>query len=115
MTGWDLEWKALQENFVQLTVKRFKTMEGLMDRLSTPEAKREDLEELNRNFHSLKGVGASYGFPGITALGKHSQQECRGMLDQNRLPTPEDLARLRGRLEDMKKELAAGGTGGKME
>jgi chemotaxis protein histidine kinase CheA len=115
MTGWDEEWKALRETFVALSEKRFERMRELMALLAGPGATREALEELARNFHSLKGVGASYGFPGITSLGKFSQEECKAMLERGLLPGEEDLRRFSGRLADMEKELSAGGTTGPSE
>src|SRR3954462_14202624 len=96
MSDWDETFKKLQVKFVKLTGQRLKDMEKLIKRLEqVPPPEGNELGELQRHFHSLKGAGQSYGFPGITRKCKEAQDECQQLLDQRTKPSQTDIAHWR--------------------
>lgn len=50
------------------------------------------LQSLARHFHALAGLGSTYGYPGVTAIGDAGEDSIVPMVRQQLAPTPERLA-----------------------
>lgn len=106
MSDWDDTFRQLQIKFVKLSEQRLKDMEKLIKRLEqVPPPAGHELAELQRHFHSLKGAGQSYGFPGITKKCKEAQDECQQMLERKVQPSQTELDHWRDILVAVKLEL----------
>ena len=63
----------------------------LLGLLREAPADRAQLQELMRFFHSLAGVGTSFGFPQVTALAKEGELECLAILHDKAALSPTEI------------------------
>ena len=63
----------LQQRFFAGLERRVAELRTLLDRNAAEDA---DLEILTRAFHSLAGIGGTYGFPQVTALAREAEHFC---------------------------------------
>ena len=66
----------LRAQFVRRSQARIEMAARLLSLLRENPEDRQQLQELMRFFHSLAGVGTSFGFPQVTALAKEGELEC---------------------------------------
>jgi diguanylate cyclase (GGDEF)-like protein len=91
----------LRAQFVRRSGARIEMASGLLARLREAPAEREHLQQLMRFFHSLAGVGTSFGFPQVTALAKEGELECLALIHGEAVPAAteiENWSRLVGEL-----------------
>lgn len=62
---------SLRAYFRASTAERLREMTWLLDALEDDPAARERLE---RHFHALSGLGATYGYPRISELGEEGER-----------------------------------------
>ncbi|HZS08249.1 MAG TPA: response regulator [Blastocatellia bacterium] len=109
MPEFDAILDGLRSQFLHTARERFERLEQTLDALEQlpPESAgaADALGELMRQFHSLSGSGSTFGFPGVSALGRQAEEECLTLLGENKVPTRDDLARWRLSLADLKREL----------
>jgi diguanylate cyclase (GGDEF)-like protein len=70
----------LRTQFVRRSQARIEVATRILALLRETPEDREQLEDLMRFFHSLAGVGTSFGFPQVTALAKEGELECLAIL-----------------------------------
>ncbi|HMC22080.1 MAG TPA: Hpt domain-containing protein [Thermoanaerobaculia bacterium] len=78
----------LQQRFVAGLERRLGDLIVLLDSTAEPEA-------LSRMFHSLAGIGGTYGFPDITTLARQGEESCRQSVEELRPLLPTELNALR--------------------
>ena len=61
----------LRAHFRESTAERLRQMTALLDALDADPGAREKLE---RHFHALSGLGATYGYPRISELGEEGER-----------------------------------------
>ena len=62
---------SLRAHFRESTAERLREMRALLDALQHEPGARERLE---RHFHALSGLGATYGYPRISELGDEGER-----------------------------------------
>ena len=62
---------SLRAHFRESTAERLREMTELLDTLDRDPGARERLE---RHFHALSGLGATYGYPRISELGDEGER-----------------------------------------
>lgn len=62
---------SLRAHFRESTAERLREMSALLDALDDDPSARERLE---RHFHALSGLGATYGYPRISELGEEGER-----------------------------------------
>jgi diguanylate cyclase (GGDEF)-like protein len=72
--------EALRAQFLRRSHARIEMARHLLGQLAETPGDRPALEELMRFFHSLAGVGTSFGFPRVTALAKEGELECLALM-----------------------------------
>jgi HPt (histidine-containing phosphotransfer) domain-containing protein len=110
MSGWEETYRGLQVEFVRASERRLEDMEALLHKLAEGDPGSQGprwMEELARHFHSLKGAGASYGFPGISEKCRVAQEECRQLAGETGLPSDIQLSRWRDLVVVIRLELRA--------
>jgi diguanylate cyclase (GGDEF)-like protein len=103
--------KALDELRAQFLRGSGERLARMRDRLAVLEraaADREALAELRRDFHGFAGVGTTYGFPAVTALGLEGEAGCDGLLRSGEPPGHSELAGWRSLLDRIRESLGAG-------
>jgi diguanylate cyclase (GGDEF)-like protein len=70
----------LRTQFVRRSQARIEVATRILGLLRETPEDREHLQDLMRFFHSLAGVGTSFGFPQVTALAKEGELECLAIL-----------------------------------
>jgi len=70
----------LRAQFVRRSQARTEMAARILGLLRETPADGEHLQDLMRFFHSLAGVGTSFGFPQVTALAKEGELECLAIL-----------------------------------
>lgn len=67
-------WAQLHEMFLTRLAVRAATLEATLPRIASGEpGAREDLE---RQFHSLAGIGGTFGHHDLTELARRGEQQC---------------------------------------
>ncbi|HET7745950.1 MAG TPA: response regulator, partial [Vicinamibacteria bacterium] len=92
---------GLRAQFVRRSEARLEAAARVLARLREAPEDRARLQELMRFFHSLAGVGTSFGFPRLTAVAKEGELECLALLRTDAAPTAteiENWSRLLGAL-----------------
>jgi diguanylate cyclase (GGDEF)-like protein len=73
---WDDELREVSVEFLDSGAERVGTLRSLVDVLRADPGDRAALGELRRLFHSLKGAGATLGFPAISDAARRAEQAC---------------------------------------
>ena len=81
----------LRAQFVRRSAARIETATAVLARLRETPADRQQLQELMRFFHSLSGVGTSFGFPHVTALAKEGELGCLAFLHGEAAPSAAEI------------------------
>ena len=77
----------LRAQFVRRSEAKIETAARLLGLLRERPTDPQHLQELMRFFHSLAGVGTSFGFPQVTALAKEGELECLALLHDKAAPS----------------------------
>ncbi len=83
--------EELRAQFVRRSQARIEMAARLLGILRETPADRQQLQELMRFFHSLAGVGTSFGFPQVTALAKEGELECLAILHDKASLSPTEI------------------------
>jgi diguanylate cyclase (GGDEF)-like protein len=81
----------LRTQFVRRSQARIEMAARLLGLLREAPEDRAQLQELMRFFHSLAGVGTSFGFPQVTALAKEGELECLAILHDKATLSPTEI------------------------
>jgi diguanylate cyclase (GGDEF)-like protein len=81
----------LRAQFVRRSEARIETGARLLSLLGEAPVDRQHLQDLMRFFHSLAGVGTSFGFPQVTAIAKEGELECLALLQDDALPSATEI------------------------
>jgi diguanylate cyclase (GGDEF)-like protein len=83
-------------------------LRGWLDHLTQEPSNAAALTEVLRSFHSYAGSGATFGLPGISAIGNRGEALCSALQKAGAPPSAADLAQLRQLREALGQELASG-------
>ena len=81
----------LRAQFVKRSQARIEMAARLLGLLRETPEDQQQLQELMRFFHSLAGVGTSFGFPQVTALAKEGELECLAVLHDKAALSPTEI------------------------
>lgn len=94
----------LQQRFFAGLERRVVELHALLDRPSLDEM---DLETISRAFHSLAGIGGTYGFPLVTAVARDAEHFCDSLCQPVRDTDLQILRRAVADLEQFRLAAAA--------
>ncbi len=86
-----LDMDELRAQFVQRSGARIEGATRLLAQLRETPAARPPLQELMRFFHSLAGVGTSFGFPQVTSAAKEGELGCLALLQGEASPKATEI------------------------
>ena len=89
-----MTWSELHQRFTERLERRIGDLHSHLDRLSAEQDERTT-EHLMREFHSLAGIGGTYGYPEITELALQGESICNITLETRGAPTARDIGALR--------------------
>ena len=100
--------RGLRSQFLAGAPARLDRIAAELDRLRGDPLDREALGRLRKEFHGFSGLGGTYGFPVVSALGVDGERRCDALLDEpgEPRPGPEDFARFDDVLRSLRAELA---------
>jgi len=81
----------LRAQFVRRSQARIEMAARTLGLLRETPEDRQHLQDLMRFFHSLAGVGTSFGFPQVTALAKEGELECLAILHGEASLSPTEI------------------------
>jgi diguanylate cyclase (GGDEF)-like protein len=81
----------LRAQFVRRSEAKIETAARLLAQMRQPPPDPQHLQELMRFFHSLAGVGTSFGFPQVTALAKEGELECLALIHDKASPSETEI------------------------
>jgi diguanylate cyclase (GGDEF)-like protein len=81
----------LRAQFVRRSEAKIETAARLLAQMRQPPPDPQHLQDLMRFFHSLAGVGTSFGFPQVTALAKEGELECLALIHDKASPTTTEI------------------------
>lgn len=64
---------SLRAHFRESTAERLGEMTALLDQLDRDAGDADARERLERHFHALSGLGATYGYPRVSELGEEGE------------------------------------------
>ncbi|HUG54736.1 MAG TPA: response regulator, partial [Vicinamibacteria bacterium] len=96
----------LRAEFVRRSQARLEAAARLLARLREAPSDRQPLQGLMRFFHSLAGVGTTFGFPTVTAVAKEGELECLALLHDEAAPSTTELENWTSLLGALAHELA---------
>jgi hypothetical protein len=100
--------RVLRSQFLAGSPARLDRIAAELDRLRGDPLDREAFDRLRTEFHGFSGLGGTYGFPAVSALGVDGERRCDALLDSpgEPRPGPEDFARFDDVLRSLRAELA---------
>ncbi len=101
--------EELREKFIRNSAGRLEDLAALIQLLASTPSDGGALDELMRKLHGLAGLGATFGFVGVTTIARHAEVECQQVLSERRTASPELLEMLRESLEALRGEFERGG------
>ena len=104
----DDEFRILRDNFLLGSPRRLDEMRSALELLETDDSNREVLGDLHRAFHSLVGLGTTYGFPSVSGLARQGEANSLRLIRSDTNPTPDDLEDSRGLVNAIESELRHG-------
>lgn len=90
---------ALVPRFLLRLDDRLRRIEIALDTVNSDGSKR--IEELMRDFHSLAGIGGTYGFPELTTLARRGEHLFRQAFVERRAIQVGEALAARGLVEEM--------------
>jgi diguanylate cyclase (GGDEF)-like protein len=109
-SGYGAALAALRAEYEQDAGAALDQLQQWLDRLEQSPTDAAALREVMRCFHSYAGSGATYGFPGVTAIGNEGEGICAALQAAGAPPSGSDIDRLRRLREALGRELTAGAT-----
>ncbi|HLN57831.1 MAG TPA: response regulator [Thermoanaerobaculia bacterium] len=97
--------RDLRERFVRGSDERLALIEQLLELLEADPADERTLRDVMIQFHGFSGAGSTYGFPGVSALGKEGERHCDALLREKVQPGARQIQRWRLLLESLRREL----------
>ncbi len=97
--------RGLREHFVRGSDDRLARIEEQIDRLDADPGDERTLRDLMIQFHGFSGAGSTYGFPGVSALGREGERFCDALLKEKARPEARDTERWRSLHESLRREL----------
>jgi diguanylate cyclase (GGDEF)-like protein len=85
------EMGELRAQFVRRSQAKIEAAARLLALMREAGADPQHLQDLMRFFHSLAGVGTSFGFPQVTALAKEGELECLALLHDKASPSSTEI------------------------
>ena len=86
----------LQQRFTAGLQRRVGEMNRCLDTLTSSAIDAPTAENLQRLFHSLAGIGGTFGFHEITDLAKEGEHACWQVVEDERPLDASELTQLRG-------------------
>lgn len=111
MSGQKITFEILQERFVAGLDRRLEHLDGCLAALSderSSEEIRATLDDMMRGFHSLAGIGGSYGFHRITGIARLGELSCNAL---DAPLTPRDVKALGDFVESLRIEACSAAVG----
>ena len=93
--------EELRVRFRETTRVRLHEMHALLDALERGSRDADSVEKLLRHFHALAGLGATYGYPRVSALG----DEGEGLFVHDAAPDARTLQRWRELMSEVERQL----------
>lgn len=91
-----LDLSFLQARFVAGLERRARELGGLLEVLSVVRDDTETTTDAMRAFHSLAGIGGTYGYGEITAIARSAETTCARALEEGTEIQPGELHHLFG-------------------
>ena len=91
----DLLMQELRVRFRETASVRLSEMASLLDALDRDRGDATALDKLGRHFHALAGLGATYGYARISALGDEAEESMVSLARGAKSPSESLLARWR--------------------
>ncbi|HXO20925.1 MAG TPA: diguanylate cyclase [Thermoanaerobaculia bacterium] len=107
MDAWDEDLQELRGEFVQFSRLRLEKMAQRLARCGGAAADRQALDELQRDFHSFAGSGATFGLAQISLRGVEGERICTALFARGTDPDRAEIDRLRSLLELLAADLRA--------
>jgi len=101
---WDEMLVGLRQEFLREGEARLKRMTDAVARLGKTDAE-QAVRDLRVGFHAFTGSGSSFGFPGVTAVGRQGEDWCVALLRDRTAPGPPEIQRCRELLEALRAEM----------
>lgn len=98
----------LRSTFIRNSGKRIEDISRLLEIIADGSGNPQPLDEVMRRFHSLAGLGTTFGFPGVTSIARAAELECSAGIANGAI-VPQVLDRCRVAVERIQAELATGG------
>lgn len=95
----------LRVRFRETSRIRLDEMAALVGALERNAADAESLQKLARHFHGLAGMGGTYGFPRVSALGDEAEAELMPLVRRGATPNAATIARWKAIVEEISQEL----------
>lgn len=92
--------EELREQYRDGARVRVAEVEALLERVDA-----ETLPQLTRHFHAFAGMGATYGFPRISALGDELEGSILALVRSEAMPDAATVARWRDVMREIAREL----------
>ena len=92
MEAFERALEDLRAQFLRGSAERLARMRESLGALERRPADRTALSDLRRDFHGFAGVGTTYGFPAVTALGLEGEAGCDALLRSGEPPGHSEIA-----------------------
>src|SRR5262249_23529639 len=78
---WDGELIELRMDFARHATAQRAKLDALLDALAEANDDLGAVAEISRQFHRLSGAGGTFGYPGVTKLGRLGELRCAAIID----------------------------------
>lgn len=102
-----LDLSFLRQRFVAGLERRTRELGGLVELLSIVQDDPETTSHAMRAFHSLAGIGGTYGYGEITAIARSAETTCVRALEEGTSLDPREVAQLIGAVSAIREMYAA--------
>jgi CheY-like chemotaxis protein len=102
---WEKALQDLREQFIRGAPERFVRIALALESLEADKANGEALRALRAEFHGMSGLGGTYRFPRVTALGLEGEERCDAFLSSGSPPERADVEAWRSLLEGLRGEV----------
>ena len=101
-TSWRRTFRELRSQFASGAAERLLAIDRALDALAADPGDAAALAEVRLRFHGLSGSGATFGFPGVSALGMKGELMCDAVFAGARPPTPDETRSWRRLVEEVR-------------
>ena len=106
MQGWQETFGELKDQYVKRSAERISKIVEMLGLLIERPGDPELVSQLGRQFHWLAGSGSMYGFADVSQLGAEGEHFCEDILRNKKVPTQQDLTRLKHILNTLSTEFS---------